>query len=67
MDYVRTKDPHNRIYVVHRIDKDTSGVLVVAKNERIRDALQDHWNDIVKFRGYYAIVEGNMEEKKENY
>ena len=50
--------------IVHRIDKDTSGVLVVAKNERIRDALQDHWNDIVKFRGYYAIVEGNMEEKK---
>ena len=65
MDYVRQKDPHNRIYVVHRIDKDTSGVLIVAKNEKIRDMLQKNWNDIVKYRGYYAIVEGIMKEKKQ--
>ena len=64
MDHVRIQNPRNRIYVVHRIDKDTSGVLIVAKNEKLRDILQDKWNDIVKYRGYYAIVEGTLKEKK---
>lgn len=64
MDHVRMKNPHNRIYVVHRIDKDTSGVLIVAKNEKIRDLLQDRWNNIVKYRGYYAIIEGTLKEKQ---
>ena len=59
-DYVQQKDKHNRIFVVHRIDEDTSGVLMFAKNSKIQEALQDKWNDIVKKRGYYAIVEGHM-------
>ena len=64
MDHVRMTNPHNRIYVVHRIDKDTSGVLIVAKDEKLRDLLQDRWNNIVKFRGYYAIIEGQLKEKE---
>ena len=64
MDYVQQKDKHNRIYVVHRLDEDTSGVLMVAKNEKIRDLLQDKWNDLVSKRGYYAIVEGQLKEKQ---
>ena len=63
-DYVKRKDPKARIFIVHRIDKDTSGVLVVAKNVEIRDALQHRWNDIVSDRGYYAIIEGHMEKEK---
>ena len=62
-DYVQQKDKHNRIYVVHRLDEDTSGVLMVAKNEKLRDALQDKWNELVSKRGYFAIVEGQMKEK----
>lgn len=64
MDHVRLTNPRNRIYVVHRIDKDTSGVLIVAKNEKLRDLLQDRWNNIVKYRGYYAIIEGSLKEKE---
>lgn len=60
-DYVQQKDKHNRIFVVHRLDEDTSGVLMVAKNVEIQQALQNKWNDIVTKRGYYAIVEGMME------
>ena len=63
-DYVQQKDKHNRIYVVHRLDEDTSGVLMVAKNEKIRDLLQEKWNDLVSKRGYFAIVEGQMKEKR---
>jgi len=65
MDYVREKDKHNRIYVVHRIDKDTSGVLMVSKSESYRDLLQSKWNEIVKTREYIAIVEGVLETKKD--
>ena len=63
-EYVQQKDKHNRIFVVHRLDEDTSGVLMVAKNPNIQKALQDNWNDIVSKRGYYAIVEGQMKEKQ---
>lgn len=62
-DYVQQKDKHNRIFVVHRLDEDTSGVLMVAKNPKLQAALQDNWNDLVKSRGYYAIVDGIMENK----
>ena len=64
-DYVQQKDKHNRIFVVHRLDEDTSGVLMVAKNVKIQQALQNNWNNIVKKRGYYAIVEGEMEKKSD--
>ena len=62
-DYVQQKDKHNRIFVVHRLDEDTSGVLMVAKNVKIQQALQDKWNELVTKRGYYAIVEGHLENK----
>ena len=62
-DYVQQKDKHNRIYVVHRIDEDTSGVLMFVKNQKLQEALQDKWNDLVSLRGYYAIVDGILKEK----
>ena len=64
MDYVQQKDKHNRIYVVHRLDEDTSGVLMVVKNQKLQQALQDDWNNLVSKRGYYAIVEGIPKDKK---
>ena len=64
-DYVAAKDPKKRIFVVHRLDEDTSGVLIFAKNHQTREALQNHWQEIVEIRGYYAIVEGKMEKEEE--
>ena len=64
-DYVQQKDKHNRIFVVHRLDEDTSGVLMFAKNSRIKDILQKNWNDIVLERGYYAVVEGKMPKQED--
>ncbi|HBF68859.1 MAG TPA: RNA pseudouridine synthase [Firmicutes bacterium] len=64
-DFVQQKDKHNRIYIVHRLDEDTSGVLMFAKNPQIRDALQKEWSEIVKSRRYYAIVEGKFEKKED--
>lgn len=50
------------LFVVHRLDRDTSGVLLFAKVEMVRDMLQDAWNETLK-REYLAICEGVFEEK----
>ena len=63
-DYVQQKDKHNRIFVVHRIDEDTSGVLMFSKSSELKELFQDKWNELVSKRGYYAIVEGKMKEKE---
>lgn len=62
-DYVRLTNPDSRIFVVHRLDRDTSGVLIFAKNERLKHALQDDWNNLVSARGYIVLVEGVLSEK----
>ncbi len=64
-DYVQQKDKHNRIFVVHRLDEDTSGVLMFAKNPKIKDILQKNWSEIVLERCYYAVVEGKMQKEEE--
>ena len=66
-DYVQQKDKHNRIFVVHRLDEDTSGVLMFAKNAHTKEILQKNWNDIVIKRGYYAVVEGKLEKKSDTF
>lgn len=57
-DYLTARDRNARIFVVHRLDEDTSGVLIFAKNFEVREAMQNKWNEIVTKRGYYAVVEG---------
>lgn len=59
-DYVKARAPGSRIFIVHRLDRDTSGVLVFAKNERMKRALQDDWDKLVRRRGYLAVVEGRL-------
>ena len=61
--YVKKKNSSAKVYVVHRLDKDTSGVLLFAKNEKLKDKLQDNWNDIAK-RIYYAVVVGITKDKE---
>ncbi|MDR0861633.1 MAG: RluA family pseudouridine synthase [Oscillospiraceae bacterium] len=61
-EYVKRRDPRNRIFVVHRLDRDTSGVLIAAKTEKMKLLLQDNWAELVKTRGYTAIAEGKLAE-----
>ncbi|NLA87598.1 MAG: RNA pseudouridine synthase, partial [Clostridiales bacterium] len=62
-DYIRKTGPKARIFVIHRLDRDTSGVLMFAKNQLIKRALQEEWNSLVSLRGYVAVVEGRLKEK----
>lgn len=59
-DYVRKGDPRsrNRVYVVHRLDQDTSGLLLFAKSEQAKRFLQEHWETTEKH--YLAIVHGRL-------
>ena len=50
------------LYVVHRIDRDTSGVLLFSKSIEMRDKLQASWEDVIR-REYLAVCEGVFAEK----
>lgn len=63
MDYLKQKNKNNKIFVVHRLDKDTSGVLMFAKNENVKNLYQDNWNELVKKREYLGIIEGTVKDK----
>lgn len=60
-EYVKWSNPRNKIFIVHRLDRDTSGLMMFAKNEQVKDALQHNWNNMVLNRKYLAVVEGRME------
>jgi len=57
-DYMRSK--RGRVWIVHRLDRETSGVMLFAKSEKIKLLLQDNWEDMAIKRSYIAVVEGNV-------
>lgn len=59
-DYLKGRG--QRVFIVHRLDKDTSGVLIFAKSEKVKRAYQDNWDALVKRRAYLALVEGRPKE-----
>ncbi len=63
-DFVRkgNSKSKNRIYIVHRLDRDTSGIILFAKTPKAKHYLQDNWHSFSKT--YYAIVHGVMKEKE---
>ena len=57
-EYLKEKSKGTvRTYVVHRLDKEVSGVLILAKSEKAMDAIKDKWEETEKH--YYALVEGS--------
>ncbi len=62
-DYVRkgVAKSRNRIFIVHRLDRETSGILIFAKNEQAKFRLQDQWQDTKK--QYLAVVHGHCEKR----
>jgi len=63
--HVKKSSPTNRIYVVHRLDRETSGVIMFAKTKEVQLILQENWHRIVTRRIYVALVEGKMEKEKD--
>ena len=57
-DYLKWQDPRNKLFIVHRLDRDTSGLMVFAKSIEAKENLQHNWNTMVLSRNYLAVVEG---------
>lgn len=57
-DYVKGQHVDNRVFVLHRLDRDTSGVLMFARDAQTKELFQARWNEILLRRGYLAVVEG---------
>ena len=57
-NYVKNKDPRNHIFILHRLDKETSGVMMFAKNKKVQEILQKNWNEMIRERKYVAVIEG---------
>jgi len=64
-DYLISKDKTSRIFIVHRLDKDTSGIVVLAKDEKTKNTLQENWNEYVDLREYVAVVHGKLKKEED--
>lgn len=63
-DYVKKQDPGNKVFIVHRLDRDTSGLMMIARSEEMQLKLQDLWHSTKPERVYIALVEGKMEAEE---
>ena len=60
--YARKFSDRANVYVVHRLDRDTSGLMLLTRTKQARDRLVDNWNDMVIERKYIAVVEGQLQQ-----
>lgn len=61
-EYFKWHSPDNKVFIVHRLDQNTSGLMMLAKNMEAKDTMQHNWNNMVLQRKYIAVVEGYVEE-----
>lgn len=64
-NYLKEKNKNNKVFIVHRLDKETSGIVLFAKDEKTKNMFQKDWNELVSIRGYYALVHGILTKKKD--
>ena len=64
-NYVKKSSAANKIYTVHRLDRETSGVLLFSKNRDIQHFLRNNWHEVVTRRVYSAVVEGKVLKEKD--
>jgi len=62
--YVRKQNPRAGVFVVHRLDRETSGLLVVAKTAEMQEYMRTYWKQLVTRRTYVAVAEGIFKERE---
>ena len=63
-DYVKDQEANARVFIVHRLDRETSGILMFAKTEAVKLRLQQAWTELVFERQYVAVVEGSVSRQE---
>jgi 23S rRNA pseudouridine1911/1915/1917 synthase len=66
-EHVKKENRVNRIFVVHRLDKDASGLMMFAKSAEVQKLLQHAWQETVLERGYVVVVEGKPRKKEDTF
>jgi 23S rRNA pseudouridine1911/1915/1917 synthase len=56
--YIKRTDRGGRIFLLHRLDRDTSGVILFAKDREIQQSMQNAWDRVITERLYHAVVDG---------
>ena len=62
--YVKKQNARAGIYVVHRLDRETSGLLVFARSEELQHYMREYWRELVQERTYIALAEGILEPRE---
>jgi len=62
--YVKRQHPKNNVFVVHRLDRETSGLLVFARSPQLQEYMRTYWRQLVTRRTYVAMAEGVLPEQK---
>lgn len=62
--HVKKENPEQKIFIVHRLDRETSGLMVFAKNKKVQNTMQENWRNVLVERAYVAVVEGSIEESE---
>lgn len=63
-EYVKWVDPRQKIFIVHRLDQHTSGLMMFAKTQEAKVKMQHNWNNMVLNRKYVCVVDGNVEQNE---
>ena len=64
-EYLVSKNKNAKVFIVHRLDKDTSGIVLLAKDEKTKNKLQENWNEYVSLREYVGVVHGKLKNKED--
>ncbi|MBE6148418.1 MAG: RNA pseudouridine synthase [Firmicutes bacterium] len=64
LTFQKQKNKNNKIFIVHRLDKDTSGLVIFAKSEKVKNILQANWDNVK--REYVALVHGKVKNKQDS-
>lgn len=63
-NYVKKSNQRANIYTVHRLDRETSGVLVFAKTQQLQEYMRTYWHQLVTRRVYFAVVHGDLKDRQ---
>lgn len=62
--YVKQTNPDNKIFIIHRLDRETSGLLMFARSKTVQEKMQKTWDSSISQRSYIAVVEGRVEQEE---
>lgn len=62
--YIKSITPKGRAFVLHRLDRETSGLMVYAKSSKVQELMQQKWNEIIDNKTYTVVVEGRPSSEK---